>query len=155
MYKVSLKLFSFALKKPLYIYIWLSKLHLILSDEEGKKLVHINYNIEQSDATENSQKNINSDPSSTELLIPSPLRLECPSPEVKQQLAFIDIQAQVKAKLPLRIIIDREAFAKQGDNALGSVLSSVCPFVCPFVCVCLFEPFDLGPWFLAWGLTLT
>ncbi len=58
-------------------------------------MVHINYNIEQSDATENSEENINSDSSSPEILIPSPLRLECPSPEVKHQLAFIDIQAQV------------------------------------------------------------
>ena len=33
------------------------------------------------------------------------------------------------------IIIDREALAKKGDNALGSVRPSVCPFVCVFVCL--------------------
>ncbi len=45
------------------------------------------------------------------------------------------------------IFIDREALAKQGDNALGSVRPSVCPSVrlsvCPFVCALLFEPFEL------------
>ncbi len=46
-----------------------------------------------------------------------------------------------------KIIIDRIALAKQGDNGIGSVRPSVRPSVC--VCVCVFvralpaEPFDL------------
>ncbi len=53
------------------------------------------------------------------------------------------------------VIIDRVALAKQGDNVLGSVRPSVCVSACLFVRALLFEPFDLWPWFLAWGSTLT
>ncbi len=51
------------------------------------------------------------------------------------------------------MIIDREA------REIICLVASVRPFVCLCVCVCvyalLFKPFDLWPWFLAWGSTLT
>ena len=66
-----------------------------LSDEEGKRLVHVDYSVEPSDSEENSRFVENGDlPSPVRLELP--LHLDCPSPEVQQQLAFLDIQAQVK-----------------------------------------------------------
>ena len=68
---------------------------MFLSDEEGKRLVHIDYSVEPSDSEENSRIVEYGDlPSSVRLELP--LHLDCPSPEVQQQLAFLDIQAQVK-----------------------------------------------------------
>ncbi len=43
----------------------------------------------------------------------------------------------------------------EGDNVIGSVLPSVRLCVCLSVRALLLDPFDLWPWFLAWGLTLT
>ena len=39
----------------------------------------------------------------------------------------------------------------KGDDTFGSV----CPLVCVFVYALTSEPFDLRPWFLAWGSTST
>ena len=66
-----------------------------LVDIEGKRLVHVDYSVEPSDSEENSRVVENGElPSPVRLDVP--LHLDCPSPEVKQQLAFLDIQAQVK-----------------------------------------------------------
>ncbi len=56
-------------------------------------------------------------------------------------------------------IINNYRPRSRGDNAFGSVRVFVCVCVCLFVCVfvraLLFEPLDLGPSFLVWGMTLT
>ena len=50
-----------------------------------------------------------------------------------------------KRSLRYTIIIDCIALAKQGDNRIASIRPSVNALTA--------EPFDLWPWYLAWGST--
>ena len=94
--------------------------------------MHIDYNVAPSDSEENSRVVENGD-------LPSPIRLEMPlhldrpSPDVQQQLAFLDIQAQVREHFIYEIWtgkrygIDPNLAAETSPKFLGSHLGN-CSF---------------------------
>lgn len=71
----------------------------LYTDEDGKRLVRVKYNLHPSDAEEMSRAGADV-PSPVELRAPPSFR--CPSLEVEQRMTCLDIQAQVRTRPVVR-----------------------------------------------------